>query len=240
MVEKYSNDAFRYVWSRTAHDPLDMDILRSLTTETYDFVKLLITASNPDLAMIDSLKKLIRSVNNFKFYENGNDSVILAGYFSGSVVGFDILFKESLVPVNVFWFNINDRKLWCNVFNCSKSNLEKFEIYLKHVLKQDNPLPLLFIDHNVLKNFKEMIDGKFDLKKRYLIDFDLESFDFQDASINRSLELQFNGTYSFKEIADTFKIDGYMDIFTSFYFYDFTTAEDEPISISDFLMESLL
>ena len=216
-----------------------MDIFQSLTTETDDCVKLLITASNPDLAMIDSLTKLIRSGNNFNLYQNGNKSIILTSYISGSVIGFDILFKESPVPINVFWINLNDQKI-CNVFICNNSNLEKVEIYLKHILKQENPLPLLFIDPNVLKKFKEMIDGKFDLNKRYLIDFDFEGFDFQDAPIDNLRELQFNETYSFKEIVDTLKIDGYIDIFTSFYFYDFTPTEDEPISISAFITESLL
>lgn len=76
----------------------NIEMMKELGGDLGISFKWLVSVSNPNLAQIDIMTKLIRNEN----YNLNEFGAILIKSLKGSDFGFGIIFKESPTPVNVF------------------------------------------------------------------------------------------------------------------------------------------
>lgn len=207
FFDKFIFNSTRNLWTRNP--------IYQVTLEDIERVSLfrLVSVSNPSLLILETILNFIRmGIHNFGFINIG-DSIISCAYDHGHDSIFEIILHESPdQKVNLFHRSRFCSKL-ANIFNIGVLKHSKLEIYIKYLLIKADPLPLLFIEPIRLLPFKELICGKFNLNKRYLIDF--ISFDFILKNLF-TLKLFRNGEIlSFKEIVEILRIPDLLDLFTS-------------------------
>ena len=144
--------------------------------------------------------------------QTGNFSIIYRAYVTGHDSIFDIIFNESSNQnINCFYLDDSTQKI-TNIFNTNNFKPSKFEIYLKHLYKKADPLPLIFVDPVHLFNYKELICDKFDLRKIYIVDFRFQRMNHRSTEflIPRAGEV-----LTFPQIIQLMNVPGLLEVFTS-------------------------
>ena len=181
----------------------------------------LITVSSPSLIYIDGILKSMRwgkgigMVNSISVQTHSKPYL---AYTWGNDVTFDILFSESGgKAVNVFYqFEGADGSfINANIFNSNPTEVKetKLKIYLKLLLKRADPLPLIFINPELLFKVAYLITDNFILNKRYF--FNINPHEFEGCTHLNNMTSKIDQVLSFSEIIQELKYPGLMELFTS-------------------------
>ena len=214
MLTSHIHDKFaaqyasvKHMWTRD----LNCSVIRDNLVQSH--IINLVSIANPDLMILNTIIKAARSdILGVDPIQTGNFSIIYRAYVTGHDSIFDIIFNESSNQnINCFYLDDSTQKI-TNIFNTNNFKPSKFEIYLKHLYKKADPLPLIFVDPVHLFNYKELICDKFDLRKIYIVDFRFHRMNHRNTEflIPRAGEV-----LTFPQIIQLMNVPGLLEVFTS-------------------------
>ena len=186
---------------------------------TVGMMKIIGVVSSPNLNLIDMFSRAIRAnLHDFTTIHSFKSSLFLLFYHFGHEILFDGFVIEVRTGINTFVY-LQNGVLIKNIFNLTTMNSYnfKFHYYVSYLLTfcNCNPLPLIFVNFELLELCQESIRDKFNLNYRYKINFNLNRIDLESTPYLRWLIPYQKQILTFKQIIDILAVDGLINIFTS-------------------------
>jgi hypothetical protein len=196
FIKKLTNNGspedYAYVRTRNSVDTFSLTEFRG---DAFEFFEESTVIHSPSLTHLDAFSQIIRIG---RISTNQLSSLLVE--FSNPVF-FEIVVRESIVPVNMFYFN--SEYDFCTLWS-PYTLITCLEAFFRSIKSRD---PIILLTHSavILKIYKEFITDKFDLNKRYSFDLtDLEARQLSEFLKNSFFE-KYNGkVVSFKEIVSDF------------------------------------
>lgn len=235
-------DPRAYLWTRDPIlIPFDLDHFLSLEGDKIKIIAQMIKFFSLNIHKIEIFYQFVRSgIYDFQALKPIYQSlqfIIINTKYSSNIL--NIILNES--PVNMFGLSYLNKYIHCfNETNEFVNNYDK--LYIKS-LKNDDPLPLIFMNHHILIRCRDLIVDKFNLKKLYT--FPEEPLNVQMENVEDHKWAQLQGqTLSFKQIVGIIfeQVNNYKNIFTDqpdneeIYKHDGST----PVSVYKFIHRAVL
>lgn len=189
-------DATSYLWSRDLTNPFDLNEARSFEDfDAREIMTKVLRNKLPFLVQLDIMTKLVRSgVLNAETSQIGPESVFFKLLYS-HLPFYELLLLESPKLVNLIDPEGDDDD--CSPLEIHEKS--RFGLLFETQFTENNPLALIFVLGNNLKNYKDRIIGRFNLNVKYCFDGDFSGF--ACGIFTKHLLKSLNGqTLTFKQI----------------------------------------
>ena len=225
----------KYLWTRDTLNPFDLNYFLDLNSNCNTKISIhsIIKFNNPGLVHLNIFNQLIQTTKyNFQVINRPQNSLQLELFSSWtSSIYLKIFLAQVSSPINMFVLLeketvSTDRECW-HIFNFDFVKIDHVKIFIENFKIYDDPLPLLFVNIDFLRQLQPLIVDKFNLKNYYKFDLILQSRNRFNLSNGSLLKLETCGlsfekwkalqgkTLSFKKLIDFIGIEGLIDIFTT-------------------------
>jgi hypothetical protein len=172
--------AWKYIWTRDdKRNPFNPSELIKIEFDALKILYDIINTPSPKLVHLEIFSYLIRNIV-FQEIKPLEDNLVEILSKSTNNLYWDILLNESEIPVNLFYYLDNGKKV--HVYSCRfiypyNTYEQNIKTFVSCLIKE-HPLPLLFVHVTVLEKAKHLIINRFNMKQRYIFDGTFEDFMF--------------------------------------------------------------